>query len=163
MARLVVSWNRRPKVTDNSDGFWRKIKLVPWRMKYPPKPELEDELKLELPGVFLWAVRGLGRLWSQHGFTKSTVIEEHSLLYRYENDPVKGFCTANLNLGGCVRKAELYQIFTEWASDRGQAVPSMESFCKEILRMYPGITTVRRREGDSRVAFFEGVSVASPN
>jgi len=163
MARLVVSWNRRPKVTDNSDGFWRKIKLVPWRMKYPPDPELEGELKKELGGVFLWAVKGLGRLWANSGFTKSKVIEELSLTYRFENDPVRGYCTANLNGHGDVRKDELYMNFVEWASDRGHVVPSKENFCKELLRLYPKITTSRRREGSFRVSYFHGVSIASPN
>ena len=62
MAKFVLATNTKPIVADNSHGFWRRLKLVPFTRCFEGSardPNLEDYLKNhEGPGILRWLVDG---------------------------------------------------------------------------------------------------------
>jgi len=51
---LVVATNNRPTISDRSNGFWRRILYVPFRVAVPPEKRdryLTEKLRQELPGI----------------------------------------------------------------------------------------------------------------
>lgn len=63
-----LSTNHLPAVDDATDGFWRRVALIPWPVHFrkpgedgtapPEDPDLAATLALEGPGILAWAVRG---------------------------------------------------------------------------------------------------------
>ncbi|MEX2025863.1 MAG: phage/plasmid primase, P4 family, partial [Pirellulaceae bacterium] len=71
-ARLIMAVNNRPRFSDRSDGVWRRMLLVPWRIQIGQEERIPNmdkpwwwERQGELPGMLLWAIRGLARLRQQ--------------------------------------------------------------------------------------------------
>jgi putative DNA primase/helicase len=65
-ARLMVATNNPPMVLDRSEGMWRRMMLIPFRITIPPAQQdyqLASKLKSELPGIFNWAREGRRRLY----------------------------------------------------------------------------------------------------
>src|SRR5690606_25006503 len=66
--------NDQPLVFDASEGFWRRIKLLPFTHHIPPKKriaDLKEQLAREFPGILAWAVRGC-RAWYNDAHKSST-------------------------------------------------------------------------------------------
>ena len=75
-ARLVLATNNRPPLGDRSQGLWRRLLLVPFRVSIPESQQdrqLARKLRGELPGILNWALDGLIRLRQQGRFTESQV------------------------------------------------------------------------------------------
>jgi len=61
--------NHRPKVTDDSFGFWRRVRLIPFTKQFTDKTadrSLDKKLKAEAPGILAWIVRGCLE-WQRRG------------------------------------------------------------------------------------------------
>ncbi|MGZ8159362.1 MAG: hypothetical protein ACXWT4_11190, partial [Methylobacter sp.] len=58
--------------------------------------EQSDQLKLELPGIFNWALEGLHRLLKNHCFTIPPSSVEEVENYKLSNNPVALFCKLHL-------------------------------------------------------------------
>jgi len=71
-ARFVVAMNNLPRIKDTSHGFFRRIRLLTFNRIFKREEQdrgLVEKLKPELPGIFVWALEGLQRLWEQGDFT----------------------------------------------------------------------------------------------
>jgi putative DNA primase/helicase len=94
-AKLQFSCNKRPDMTDYSDGFRRRFIHMPFAVK------IEDENKdvhlkqrliaNELPGILNWAIEGLKRVLKQEGFTFSQVLEDAGKDYHASGDVIVRF------------------------------------------------------------------------
>ena len=163
-AKLIISWNRRPPVTDDSDGFWRRILLVPWRAQFLGKradPDLQMKLKREAAGVMRWALEGLRRLRKQHGFTRSEDVTSVTSSFREESDPSGVFLSTFLRFekGKTILKETIFDVLADYCHDRGIKPPAPTVVMKRALRMFPGIQTGRKRLGGStRVQVIEGLT-----
>lgn len=161
-ARLIISWNRRPRVTDESDGFWRRVQLVPWRRQFSREDRdenLENKLKAELPGILRWAVAGLCRLRSQGKFTQPEAVTSVTECYRLEADPIRAFVKEFLERRdeGLIPKDDVYECFREWCYDLDVKPADRAVFCKGVLHQLPGVSVVRVRTPTSRMQSFTGI------
>jgi len=77
-AKFLFSCNEFPHIADASDGFWRRMLVVPFNKKPTRDQKIQDLGKKigenELDGVLTWAVEGLARLIRND--YKFTVSEE---------------------------------------------------------------------------------------
>ena len=91
-ARLAFNCNSLPTSGDTSYGFRRRLLIIPFKQKIDPKkadPELSRKLCSELPGILLWAVKGLKRLITNgKKLSNSPVIEALEQEYKETTDSV---------------------------------------------------------------------------
>jgi len=95
--KLLLVTNHRPRIRDDSDAAWARVRLIPFTAKFiegsehPPDKGLLDKLKSEWPGILRWAVQGnLARL-ADGGLGAPDAVKAATLGYRVEEDPLGGF------------------------------------------------------------------------
>lgn len=135
--KFIILANHMIQTEDDSEGFFRRIILIPFNQYfYDPVPDedrdpeklyknpyLESELYEELPGIFNFALDGFIRLYNNSfSFTKSSVCEKAIEVYKNEQNVVKAFMNECIIITGIqskkkVKSSELY--------------PRFETFCKK--------------------------------
>lgn len=163
-AKLIITWNRRPAVSDDSDGFWRRVRLVPWRAQFSSVTRDETlpmKLRKELPGIARWAVEGLVRLRQVGKFSEPEAIRDAATAYRDESDTVRAFLnvTVESDRESCLTKTVLYHTYSEWCEDRGFVPAKMEGFMRTLYRRYPSAKGGRRRIDGERLQVVEGLTL----
>lgn len=119
VAKIWLSVNHKPVVSDDSHGFWRRIRLIPFQRTFSVNPALGTELYAEREGILAWAVRGCLE-WQEFGLTPPRIVSEATKEYAFESDPLGEFI-AEFCLIGDNRKAgaaELYSHYVAWANYR---------------------------------------------
>ncbi|MBI4036123.1 hypothetical protein HY383_04190 [Candidatus Daviesbacteria bacterium] len=116
--------NHKPAVEDDSFGFWRRVRLIPFNRKFKEEDQdkhLLEKLKTELPGILNWMVKGCLK-WQAEGLRPTP--EKISLAtknYQAENDELAEFLFEKCSelAGQEVKALELYRKYTEWAEKAG--------------------------------------------
>ena len=122
VAKFWLSVNHKPGVADDSTGFWRKIRLIPFTETFEGRAdkELKAALRSEYPGILAWMVRGC-LAWQDRGLAPPEVVRIATEAYRAESDPLAVFlmerCTTGEDL--IVRASALYKEYQRWADDSG--------------------------------------------
>lgn len=153
--KVKVWWmlNTLPPVTDPTDGFWRRIRVIKFWRKVPVDERIDHiwnvmENEGELPGIFNWAMVGLSRFTMRNGFDtpKSVLVETSS--YRIDSSPIAQFLDEQMAIGlgvGDVISSRIYNEYKTWAYANGFKQVSIKTFrhTMENLGHYP----VRRSSG----------------
>jgi putative DNA primase/helicase len=116
--------NHKPKVADDSHGFWRRVKLIPFTKQFTGNQEdkhLGDKLKAEAPGILNWLVKGCLE-WQKVGLTPEPECIKNAVKeYKAESDPLNDFieecCIEKEN--GIARARELFNAYENWAESYG--------------------------------------------
>ena len=165
-ARLMVACNNRPRFSDRSDGIWRRMLVVPWNVAIEAARRKKGMDKVtwweqtgELPGMFLWALRGLARLQAQGDFTVSAVMQASLEEYKEEMNPARSFLQNNMeeNTSGLVQSATVFRIYKKWAEENGYRPLSERPFGKEIGRIFRQVVRVKRGPREDRQWAYEGI------
>jgi putative DNA primase/helicase len=94
-AKLCFNCNELPKDIEQTDAYFRRLLIVPFRVTIPESEWIVDLaqqiIKEELAGVFNWVLDGLKRLLKQKKFTKSEIVKKMIAEYRQESDSVACF------------------------------------------------------------------------
>ena len=120
VAKFWLSVNHKPIVRDDSHGFWRRIRLIPFTKTFPVNPSLGDELRAEGAGILAWAVRGC-LLWQEKGLQAPEVVLEATEQYAKDSDPLADFTEEACELDPEAETAasELFVHYKRWADHRG--------------------------------------------
>lgn len=136
--------NSMPEFKDDSDGFWRRVRLWELSQKVPPAEKVDrfwDVLLAEEgPGILAWAVRGAMRAaaWMQGGQGDLPVppqVASATEVYRRENDIVGQFAREQLRLdaGGRVDQRQLWLRYDGWRRLGGlEFADSAEDLARQI-------------------------------
>lgn len=165
-AKLWLTTNRLPVVEDDSDGFWRRVRLIPFNAKFEGNDrqlDLEDELKRELPGILAWAVRGAVE-WAKVGLKPPAEVMLATLKYRQSSDPIREFISDRCYVGENARatRGQLYAAYRDWAKAQGYGDKDMltaltfgrrvaerwENVSRHGMRYYLGIGVNASESGD---------------
>jgi putative DNA primase/helicase len=122
-AKFWLATNHKPEVADDSPGFWRRIRLIPFVQQFVgdrADKNLISKLKAEASGILRWAVNGC-LAWQRDGLGPPAVVQAASQAYREENDPIGEF------IGECclvapdasVSAADLWNSYLYWAPANG--------------------------------------------
>lgn len=166
-AKVIISWNERPKVLDRSHGFWRRIMLVPWERTFLPHEQditIQEKLKGELPGILNWAIEGHRRLYKNHGFTKSKKIDEANRAFHAQSDPASSFLGkyCDVATGSSISKDDLYGLFVNWCIEHSYEPPAAKQFSIAVTNKYGSrVKPHRRRQGGARLWFWNNLRVQS--
>jgi len=165
-ARLMLAVNNRPRFSDRSDGVWRRMLLVPWRIQIPSADRIPNmdkpwwwEKSGELPGILLWAIAGLHRLQQQGQFTRSELCEEALLDYRSEMNPARTFLTEHIeeSAGSRIKTAQLYDLYVKWSKQAGHHPLAERQFGREIFRIFRKCKKSRSGINRDRSYFYQGI------
>jgi putative DNA primase/helicase len=136
-AKLIVTCNSLPNITDTSDGFWRRLIVIIFFEVVPidqVNPTLVNELIDELSGILNWAMRGLARLQENERFTECSVCQQALAEHRRTCDSVTEF------FAQCCRRDEtidahsqrLYEVYSFFCKERGRKPASEPEFGKRM-------------------------------
>ncbi|WHQ55075.1 phage/plasmid primase, P4 family [Lactiplantibacillus plantarum] len=99
-AKFIFMTNNMPVTTDTSDGFSRRLNILPFRVQIPLDKvdvDLESKLTAELSGILNWALNGLRELRKNNfNFTNSDSMREAKERYMLYSRPVERFIKARL-------------------------------------------------------------------
>lgn len=167
-ARLMVATNNRPRFADKSDGLWRRMILVPWRVQIPVEERVYgmDSTDFwrdtgELSGILQWALVGLRRLHKQKRFTDSDLCNASRDSYKLENNPAREFLLENFSPDphGFVPTTEIYKQYGEWCAENGYKPMGSRTFGKEITRVFLGTERTRKMTSSTtRTWGYSGIS-----
>jgi putative DNA primase/helicase len=122
-----LATNHLPAVDDATDGFWRRVALVPWTVRFRKPgedgdtpledPELAATLAFEGPGILAWAVRGAvahaaGR--TLHPFPAA--VRVRTAAYRADEDKLGEFIAERVvyERGTSVGVSVLFAAYRDW-------------------------------------------------
>jgi putative DNA primase/helicase len=145
-------------VSDDSYGFWRRVRLIPFLRQFrdDADPDLETKLHNELPGILTFLVNGCLQ-WQKRGLKPPASVKDATETYREESDPLGQFLKERCTVGEgySVTAKDLYHAYKKWAEEQGYRE-------KEIL----SVNTFGRRIGEQFVrgkveqgAFYTGVKL----
>jgi putative DNA primase/helicase len=121
VAKFWLSVNHRPIVRDNSYGFWRRLRLIPFKKRFTLDGTLAAQLEREAPGILAWAVRG-ALAWQADGLAAPAVVIAATDAYEAESDPLRDFldeaCDTS-NPKASEFSTPLFARYRAWAERRG--------------------------------------------
>ncbi|XZE20875.1 phage/plasmid primase, P4 family [Pirellulaceae bacterium SH449] len=159
-AKLILSFNKAPKIKDRSKGMWRRMLLVPFNKSVPADRIVRhmDQAEYwidsgEISGILNWAIVGLQRLQDQKDFTRSSASEAAIDDYKRENNPVLDFFDDYLEVseGSRIYVAHLFGLYQHWCASNNYRPMSLRNFGVEMKRKYG---EVKEREGGSKREYF---------
>jgi P4 family phage/plasmid primase-like protien len=167
-ARVTLSCNTLPRYSDRTSGIWRRLLLVPFRVKIEDaqnvkgmcEPEWWRE-QGELPGMLLWALRGLRRLRRQNGFTRSETCQTALEEYRQDSNPAAMFLAEHVveAPAGQIVTSRAYQVYVAWCDENGFKNLASNKFGAEIKRAFPKAKPAQISWAGSRVRGYTGVAL----
>ena len=142
VAKYWIAVNHKPKVRDESDGFWRSIQMIPFTMQFSgdqADKDLTKKLYGEAAGIFAWAVRGCLE-YLKDGLKPPKLVAEATAEYRDESDVLTDFLH-----DACVKAPDqfipahlLYMAYAAWAT--GQCLTQKETLTSRTFG-----TLIKRR------------------
>jgi len=123
VAKYWLAVNHKPTVADDSHGFWRRVRLIPFTRRFTGAADdqsLGDTLQGELPGILAWAVRG-ALAWQERGLPEPSAVHAATETYRLESDPLAAFIEERCVVaeGASVAAATAFKNYLTWAGEQG--------------------------------------------
>jgi P4 family phage/plasmid primase-like protien len=161
--KLMASWNDRPKIRDRSNGIWRRLIIMPFRVTVDESRAIKGMdspayWRDEAPGICNWALVGLYRLLNQGRFTISKVCNEASESYRTESSPVAMFLSEYIKAmpGSYVKSKVLYEKYLQWSQENGyERVSNVQILGKEVSSKFKAAR--RRVSVEDRPWVYDGI------
>ncbi len=122
VAKVWLAVNHKPVVRDDSHGFWRRVRLIPFTQRFAVNPGLTDELRAEARGILAWAVRGC-LAWQRDGLRPPIIVAEATREYESDSDPLGVFLSEAVELDpdSEMGASELHEHYRRWAGRYGMS------------------------------------------
>lgn len=138
--KLWWAMNELPPVADTSEGFWRRMRVIPFNRSFAKDErilDMKERLDSELSGIFNWAMAGLRRLRNRGNFVEPYQVQLATARYREEANPVKLFVDEKciLDDGLQVSASNIYSVYKEWCIENTFRPQSSKNFKKEMERL----------------------------
>lgn len=166
--RLVFLGNELPDTTDLTNGYFRRMCIIPFKRTFSESEQNRDllmELTEELPGIFNWAIEGLKRLReNNYVFSRSSLIKEELRKYRLSQNPVLNFFESIVvyDASSKLKRSELYNHFKLWCEQNGiDRIRTRQRFYKDLMNVIDSkeLSIVEKRiQGHE---YFEGIKLQS--
>ncbi|MBI1741547.1 hypothetical protein HYR54_00585 [Candidatus Acetothermia bacterium] len=148
--KIWLAVNHKPMVTDESYGFWRRIRLIPFQAQFPPEKadkRLIETLKQEAPGILTWAVQGC-LTWQRQGLEPPKIVTQATSEYQAESDLFGQFleeCCIQKQGLWCYAKA-LYGTYKHWCEQNNVDPISSTAFGRRLSER--GFQKQRKERGN---------------
>jgi putative DNA primase/helicase len=141
--------NHMPIIEDDSDAFWRRVRLVPFNRSFKGKnadPDLTKKLNTEHKGILAWLVRGCS-MWQEEKLEPTPeIVLAATSDYQSENDVLYEFICDQCEVAddSGVKVSQIYRAYTQWAEDQGQKgkdILSLSAFGRRMTDKYQKVKT----------------------
>lgn len=158
-----------PPFVDRPEALWDRLRVIPFPMRFrgtaQENPRLLHEiLAAEKPGIFAWAVEGLGKLRKLPRFPQTAagaaIVEEH----RGTCDREKAFLADRYTYssGAFTPSGVIYAEYRAWCEAEGiRNVKSASRFSQDVARVFPQVKYANIRRGGQRVRGFSDLAGVS--
>jgi putative DNA primase/helicase len=144
--KLIALMNELPRNTDHTDGFWRRMLIVPFDADFNDANEKTDinidkKLQMEMPGIFNYAIVGLKRLQNNSRFTNSETIKQELENYSVDTNEVKAWFMEEVTQDpmAWTQTQALYNGYKEYCEKTGVRYPlSLNEFGKKLKMVMKG-------------------------
>jgi P4 family phage/plasmid primase-like protien len=165
-AKLVFACNDMPQLNDRSDGIWRRMIVLPFLQQIPElsvDTRRADRLKLEISGIFNWALQGAMRLYAQGGFSHCSVCQQALDEHRYNSDVCRQFFVECCEAGPCccIEASLLYAAYRHYCQDNNRKARSSSEFGRQVVELN-GVQRVRQSHQDHhgrRPWLYQGIAL----
>lgn len=159
--KIFLAANHKPHVSEQSEAFWRRIRLIPFTVYIPPEKrdlDLKKNLTNELSGILNWVIQGCLD-WQREGLQEPDVVRKATRSYREEEDLLGEFIEAMCEIEprSWSPTSDLYQGFvTWWRESRGlhNRPPSSRAFSRWLSERHDLRSSKRRH-----VRGWRGISI----
>jgi putative DNA primase/helicase len=161
-AKFILSVNHRPEVKDDSFGFWRRLRLVPFVRTFtgPERdPNLEKYFKTtEAAGILRWIVAGCLD-WQRHGLGEPAAVMAATAEYREDSDPLTDFLAdcCELDPGAETKASALAERYLKWAER--QRMSKADRLSPKDLGKRLADRFTRKHRNDGKV--YEGIRLVT--
>lgn len=134
--KLIISCNRKPRITGGDRGIWRRTNVVPWPVSIPMEEmdkALGDKLKAEASGILNWMLAGWAD-WLERGLSPPAAVREATEEYRMNSDPFAAWFANCVELGDDLREpaGRLYDSYRGWAQGAGFEAMKQTAFGRQL-------------------------------
>ena len=118
--KLFLCVNHLPVIEDDSLGWWRRVRLVPFKQTFDLDRTLADTLKGEAAGILAWAVQGCLK-WRQDGLQPPPSVLAATEMDQEDSDPLGDFLASSCDISerGEIRAKDFYELYAQWAEQEG--------------------------------------------
>lgn len=138
-AKLLFACNELPKEVEQTNGFFRRWKVIPFEQTIPQHEQninLANEIiRDELSGVFNWALGGLQRLIKNNKFTPCQAIDDQNNEFRRQSDSVAVYVDDKEYKPGNAMDMPLKQMFESYRAfclESGFHAVSIRKFAERL-------------------------------
>lgn len=125
--KIIMETNHKPPISQDSEGIWRRIRLVPFEVQIPPEErdkKLFEKLTQEWPGILNWMLAGF-LSWQNQGLCNPMEVVTATESYRDDCDQLGDFindaCVQSTD--HVVTVAELREAYERWCEKNGFKFP----------------------------------------
>ena len=128
--KIWLGVNHLPRVLDDSDGFWRRVKRINFPVKFvdaanaQPGDKVKDlslmeRLKDEYPGILNWIAQGAAR-WYKEGLRTPDTVASNTTEYRKDSDPLDVFLSSRcfIDPGQQILADDLFKAYLSDSQER---------------------------------------------
>lgn len=150
--KMWIAGNNKPRVADTSEGFWRRLDLVPFDVQIPKERRVKDyanTLQEEWPGVLRWALDGL-RAYLEIGLEPPSRVAVAREAYRDAENSFSSFVEETFVVDSPERvwhpNQVLHTLYRRWCEGEGiERVMSMQQLSGDLERNHFTRDPVTRR------------------
>lgn len=145
--KLWMFFNHKPIARDDSQGFWRRIRIIPFNHVFDgTDKDIDVKLSQELPGILNWLIKGC-LMWQKEGLSDiPQAIQEATGEYQQESDPIAQWLMEDMSISDqkSEKASDLYRSYFNWAKREGlsdREILTSTMFGKRLTTKFKKIKT----------------------
>lgn len=146
--RIMILSNELPNFGDDSGTIANRFVVLSQQVSFLGREDrkLTDKLATELPGILVWALRGLERLTEQGHFTEPPGMKDAIITMMDAASPVGAFVRERCKIERLARVEvdDLFAAWKTWCEDNEQRAGTKQVFARNLKSVAPGVRNAPR-------------------
>jgi len=162
--RFTIATNELPQLPDHSGAMEARLNVIQFPNSFYGKEDfnLREKLIEEAPGITVWALEGLRRLRVSRRFTVPESSEESLRDWKQLTSPEASFIEECCDQGSKdfeVQRAELYEAWRGWATERGMRPVSVSVFYERVKQHVSFLSSECHTQSGRKRHIFKGLKL----
>jgi len=163
--RFTIMSNELPKLTDASGALAGRFVAMQLSKSFYGTEDtgLAGRLQLELPGIFNWALEGLGRLKQRGHFVQPESSQDAIEQLQDLGSPINAFVREHIDIGPTDAPptcGAAYNLWKVWCQEQGVEPGCKSSFGRDLSAAIPNLKTKRpRSDSKERKRLYQGITL----